>query len=190
MQARSWRLGLMTIAIAALSYWAFRQLAPDETAATGGLAHYPQYYMENFSALNMGRDGAPKSRLEAAYLAHYAREDASELRQPGLTLFRAGRPPVVVSADKGWVTSDNEVILLTGNVRLRRNDESGGPGFTLLAEDARVLVDAEYAETNRPVRLNYGRTVTHAGGMRVFLAEERMELTGNVQTRITPKTAP
>ena len=36
MQARSWRLGLMTIAIAALSYWAFRQLAPDETAATAG----------------------------------------------------------------------------------------------------------------------------------------------------------
>ena len=184
---KGWRPALVAVAIAVLSYWAFEQLAPDEADGAGGLAHYPQYYMENFSALSMDRDGAPKHRLNAVYMAHYPQDDTSELRQPELALFRVGRPPVLVSADKGWVTSGNDVILLKGNVRLRRDDESGERRLTLLAEDARLLVDAEYAETTRPVRLRYGRMVTDADGMRAYLAEERMELTGNVQTRIAPK---
>ena len=92
----------------------------------------------------------------------------------------------MISADKGWVTSDKDIILLKGNVRLRRED-AGGARLTLLAEDARLLVGAEYAETARPVRLSYGRMVTEADGLRAYLAEERMELTGNVQTRIAPE---
>lgn len=183
---RGWRLALVCVAVAALSYWAFEQLRPDEADGAGGLAHYPQYYMENFSALGMDQDGAPKHRLEAVYMAHYPQDDTSELRQPRLELFRAGKPPVLISADKGWVMSDNDIILLKGNVRLRREDAGGAP-LTLLAEDARLLVGAEYAETARPVRLSYGRMVTEADGLRAYLAEERMELTGNVQTRIAPE---
>lgn len=180
------RLALVCVAIAALSYWAFQQLRPDEADGAAGLAHYPQYYMEDFSALGMNQDGAPKHRLKAVYMAHYPQDDTSELREPELELFRADQPPVVISADKGWVMSDNDIILLKGNVRLWLED-AGGARLTLLAEDARLLVEAEYAETARPVRLSYGRMVTEADGLRAYLAEERMELTGNVQTRIAPE---
>ena len=56
---RGGRLALVCVAIAALSYWAFQQLRPDEADGAAGLAHYPQYYMENFSALGMDQVGAP-----------------------------------------------------------------------------------------------------------------------------------
>jgi len=184
-----WKLIIVLIVVAGFSYWALEKLTEDDATKLNKLAHYPDYYMENFTTLTMNQDGTPKNRLNAAYMAHYPDDNTSELHKPELEIFRVDRPPIVVTADNGWVTSNNDVILLSGNVYLHQNDEFGNLKVELIAEDARVLVDQKYAETDKAATLITKRSVTNSIGMRAYLQEQRMEFLSNVQTTIEPRQA-
>ncbi len=184
-----WKLALVLIVIAGFSYWTLEKLTEDSTTNLNKLAHYPDYYMENFTTLTMNQDGTPKNRLNATYMAHYPDDNTSELHKPELEIFRVDRPPIMVTADNGWLTSNNDVILLSGNVYLHQNDEFGNLKVELIAEDARVLVDQKYAETDKAATLITKRSVTNSIGMRAYLQEQRMEFLSNVQTTIEPRQA-
>lgn len=184
-----WKLIIILIVVAGFSYWALEKLTEDDATKLNKLAHYPDYYMENFTTLTMNLDGTPKNRLNAVYMAHYPDDNTSELHKPELEIFRVDGPPIFVSADTGWVTSNNDVILLNGNVYLYQNDEFGDLKVELIAEDARVLVDQKYAETDKAATLITKRSVTNSIGMRAYLQEQRMEFLSNVQTTIEPRQA-
>lgn len=184
-----WKLIIILVVVAGFSYWALEKLTEDDATKLNKLAHYPDYYMENFTTLTMNQDGTPKNRLNAVYMAHYPDDNTSELHKPELEIFRVDRPPIMVTADNGWVTSDNDVILLSGNVYLHQNDEFGNLKVELIAEDARVLVDQKYAETDKAATLITKRSVTNSIGMRAYLQEQRMEFLSNVQTTIEPRQA-
>ncbi|MFT5395704.1 MAG: lipopolysaccharide export system protein LptC [Gammaproteobacteria bacterium] len=184
-----WKLIITLIVVAGFSYWGLEELTEDDATKLNKLAHYPDYYMENFTTLTMNQDGTPKNRLNAVYMAHYPDDNTSELHKPELEIFRIDRPPIIVTADNGWVTSDNDVILLSGNVYLHQNDEFGDLKVELIAEDARVLVDQKYAETDNAATLITKRSVTNSIGMRAYLQEQRMEFLSNVQTTIEPRQA-
>lgn len=184
-----WKIALILIVFAGFSYWALEKLTEESKTSLSKLAHYPDYYMENFTTLTMNQDGTPKNRLNAVYMAHYPDDNTSELHEPEIEIFRINRPPIIVRADKGWVTSNNDVILLSGNVYLHQNDEFGNLKTELLADDARVLVGQKYAETDNATTLITKRTVTNSIGMRAYLQEQRMEFLNDVQTTIEPRQA-
>jgi lipopolysaccharide export system protein LptC len=179
-----WKLALILVIIAGFSYWALDKLSEDGATKLSKLAHYPDYYMENFTTLTMNQDGTPKNRLNAVYMAHYPDDNTSELHEPELEIFRQDKPPIIVQSEKGWVTSNNDVILLSGNVYLYQNDDNGVLKLELITEDARVLVDQKYAETDKAATLISKKSTTTSIGMRAYLQEQRMEFLNNVQTTI------
>lgn len=184
------KLALILVVIAAISYWALDKLTEDDLAKLSKLAHYPDYYMENFTTITMNQDGKPKNKLYADYMAHYPDDNTSELHRPELEIFRENKQPIHVRSDLGWVTSNNEVILLKGNVYLYQNDDNGKLKTELLAEDAKVLVGEKYAETDNPTTLINGKSTTTAVGMRAYLQEQRLEFLSNVRTTIESSTPP
>ena len=179
-----WKITLILIVVAGLSYWLLGKLIGGDDQTLTKLAHYPDYYMENFNTLKMNVNGAPKNHLSASYMAHYPDDNTTELDYPVLEIFRENKLPINVSADKGWVTSSNEVILLIGNVRLYQVDNFGEISFELITKDARVLVDKEYAETDKHATLISKNSITNSEGIRIYLQEQRMEFLNNVQTTI------
>jgi lipopolysaccharide export system protein LptC len=185
-----WKLALILVVIAGISYWALDKLTEDDLTKLSKLAHYPDYYMENFTTLTMNQDGKPKNRLYADYMAHYPDDNTSELHQPELEIFSENKQPINVRSDLGWVTSNNDVILLKGNVYLYQNDDYGKLKTELLAEDAKVLVAEKYAETDNPTTLINGKSTTTAVGMRAYLQEQRLEFLSNVRTTIESSTPP
>ena len=184
------KLALILVIIAAITYWALDKLTEDDLTKLSKLAHYPDYYMENFTTLTMNQDGTPKNRLYADYMAHYPDDNTSELHQPKMEIFREEKQPIHVRSDRGWVTSNNDVILLKGNVYLHQNDDDGKLKLELLAEDAKVLVDQKYAETDNPTTLISRKSTTTSVGMRAYLQEQRMEFLSNVRTTIESSTPP
>ena len=189
MFSERWKLISILLVIAGFSYWALDMLTEGDAIKLNELAHYPDYYLENFTTLTMNEDGTPKNRLRAVYMSHYQDDNTSELHKPELEIFRVDRPSIMITADNGWVTSNNDVILLSGNVYLHQNDELGNLKVELIAEDARVLVDQKYAETDKAATFITKRSVTDSIGMRIYFQEQRMEFLSNVQTTITPKQA-
>lgn len=182
------KLALILVIIAAITYWALDRLTEDDLTKLGELAHYPDYYMENFTTLTMNQNGKPKNRLYADYMAHYPDDNTSELHQPKLEIFRENKQPINVRSDMGWVTSNNDVILLKGNVYLHQNDNDGRLKMELLAEDAKVLVDEKYAETDKPTTLISRKSTTTSVGMRAYLQEQRLEFLSHVRTTIESST--
>ena len=183
-----WKLAFTLIIVAGLSYWLLDMLIIDDKEALAKLAHHPDYYMENFNTLKMNKEGTPKNHLSASYMAHYPDDNTTELDYPELKIFRENKLPINVRADKGWVTSSNEVILLTGNVHLYQLNDSGEMSLELMTKDARILIDKKYAETNKPTTLISKNSTTNSTGMRIYLEEQRMEFLSDVQTTIETNT--
>lgn len=179
-----WLLGLCLAA--GLTTWLLRYLSAERAGPDVGTFHDPDYYMENFTTLTMEEDGRPKHRLRAVYMAHYPADDTTELQNPAMEIYRIGRPPLYISADRGWVTEDNNVVILRGAVRLWEDDPAGRRTLQVDTSEAKVLLDSEYAETDRPAVIVSGSSTISGTGMRAFLKESRLEVKQHERTTIAP----
>ena len=188
MQAR-WKFAIILVLLAAGSAWLLNKLSGRDSEIQIQSEHYPDYYMENFITTTMEQDGTLKNKLHADYMAHYPDNDTTELDNPMLEVSRSDGPPVRITADKGWVTEDNEVILLTGNVKLWQDADDGSRKLEIITTDVKVLPELEYAETDQPATLIGNRTTIKSTGVRAYFKENRVELLNNVHTTIQPETS-
>ena len=172
------------------SAWLLNVVSQQRLSSDKEGYHEPDYYMEDFTTLTMNQDGTPKSSLYAVHMAHYPDNDTSELLQPEMELYRTTRLPLYVSADKGWVTADNEVILLKGNVQLWEDDADGKRILQVNTSEAKVLVDLDYAETDKAATIKTKRTTINGIGLRAYFDDSRLEILKDVHTYIEQKQAP
>lgn len=178
---------VITLIITALaSAWFLNRLDDSGSTLDTTAYHDPDYYMEDFSTLTMTQDGTPKNRLSANYMAHYPDDDTTELLKPKMEIFRLDKLPMYVSADKGWVTANNDFILLTGNVVLWEDDEFGTRTLQVNTSKVDVLLDQAYAETDKYVKIISNKTTITGIGMRAYFKDSRLEVLTNVQTTIQP----
>lgn len=177
-----WLLGLFIAA--ALTTWLLRYLGTERAAPGEQVFHDPDYYMEDFSTLTLEEDGRAKNRLKAVYMAHYQDNDTTELLKPAMEIYRVGRLPLYLSAERGWVTDDNNVVVLRGNVRLWEDDAAGKRVLQVDTTEVKVLLENEYAETDqRAVIVSKSSTITGIG-MRAYLKESRLEVIKHERTTI------
>jgi lipopolysaccharide export system protein LptC len=181
-QRTLWLFGLFLAA--GLTTWLLRYLGSAGEAPETGAYHDPDYYMEDFSTLSMEEDGRPKSRLRAVYMAHYPDNDTTELLQPSMEVYRVGRLPLYISAERGWVTNDNNVVVLRGAVRMWEDDATGKRTLQVDTSAARVLLDSEYAETDQPAVIVSKQSTISGTGMRAYFKESRLEVLKHERTII------
>ena len=181
-----WKIVIVLVLLAVGSAWLLNSLAGKKSTTTNVLSHEPDYYMENFTTITMDQDGIKKNKLHAEYMAHYPDDNTTELLKPALEVFQEDKLPVMIIADKGWVTADNEVILLSGNVKLWQDDEAGDRKLEVITSDVKILMDQEYAETDKPATLTGKRTIVNSTGVRAYFKENRLELLHNVHGKILP----
>lgn len=181
-----WKIVLVLSMLAVGSAWILNQLSQNKSTTTVLLRHDPDYYMKNFSTLNMDIDGTPKNKLYAEYMAHYPDDDTTELHMPKLEVYRDNKSPIYISANKGWVTANNEVILLSGAVKLWLNNSNGERELEVNTTEVKILADQEYAETDKFVTMVARNRTTNAVGARAYFNESRIELLNDVHDKILP----
>lgn len=182
-----WKIILALVIIAGFTAWLLNYLIDDEVSLSDLPRHDPDYYMNNFSALNMEENGKAKNRLFAEYMAHYPDDDTIELINPRLEIFRENKLPVHVVAEKGWVTTDNEVILLSGNVKLWQDNIEGERELEVTSSDVKILTEQQYAETEKYTTFTSPKLSANAVGVRAYFHENKLELLNNVQSTIKQK---
>ena len=146
----------------------------------------PDLTMEEFEVTTMGADGSPQRRLSAAYMAHFTDTETKELTHPHLVVYREQAEPWHVASERGWVSADNDVLMLLGKVNIWRNTPGGKREIHIETEDLRVLPREEYAETELPVSISTAESHTRGTGMRAYLGESRVQLLSKVKTTIEP----
>ncbi|TAJ91638.1 MAG: LPS export ABC transporter periplasmic protein LptC [Gammaproteobacteria bacterium] len=172
------------LVLAGLSFWLLRRLATSGDRDVSQVPELPDYYMEDFSTIVMGADGLPARRLRALYIEHYPGNDFTLLTTPTLELLDTANP-VRLSADKGWVTDGDEVILLEGKVEILELNAAGEMRLRIRTEKVRILPDSGYAETDQYAEIDSARLRLTGTGMRAHLHEDRFEVLNDVHTSIS-----
>ena len=175
---------LVCIAVAS-SVWLV-QLGEREEQVARFEGHAPEMTMEEFDVIDMGKDGSPLRRLSAAYMAQYIDTQTKELTRPHLVVYQDDAQPWHVASKRGWVSADNDVLMLLGKVDIWRNYPDGRREIHIETEDLRVVPDEEYAETELPVTISTPESLTRGTGMRAYLGESRVQLLSSVRTTINP----
>lgn len=115
----------------------------------GDERHDPDYYMENFTAVGMDKEGRRKYVVEAERMVHYPDDDTALLDNPHIIQYKPDVAPRHSYSESGWMGSDGNEILLTGDVRViqgrapegSRAQNSGGGVLT--TDKLRVLLDRD-----------------------------------------------
>ncbi len=175
---------LVGLAVASTLWLAELGNPPGETKRFTG--HAPDFTMEEFEVTTMGENGSPLHRLSAAYMAHFSDTDTKELTHPHLIIYREDTQPWHVASERGWVSADNDVLMLLGKVNIWRNSPDGKREIHIETEDLRVLPGEEYAETELPASISTPESFTRGTGMRAYLGESRVQLLSMVKTIIDP----
>lgn len=174
---------LVLVGMAGITVWIDNasQVDIEATDTTEKKRHVPDYYMDNFEVTTMNVEGKPQSLLQSVKMKHFPDDDSTELAMPVMTLYRASGNPWVIRSERGWITANNELILLSGKVRIERTSGPQNRPVTLYTDRLRIHPDTEFAETDRPVTLLSDTRRTDAIGMRAYVQEGRIQLLNDVQ---------
>ena len=105
--------------------------------------HDPDYYIENFTATGLDKNGDRKFVIEAERMAHFPDDDTALFDNPHVVEYRKGQAPRHSYADSGWMNSSGDEILLTGNVRIVFEADANSPGGEMRAKKMRILLDSD-----------------------------------------------
>lgn len=183
MSARFIVIALLIVA-AIGSGWLMNRSQQDDAADMDGSSLEPDYYMEDFTVLTMGSDGLPSSKLYAIYMEHNPIDDTSELYEPELEIYRTNKEPLFITADKGWIADDNEVVLLRGKVKLWEKSPVGEIILHVDTTEVKVLLEEEYAETDQYAVIVTNQTTVTGRGVRAHFDEDRLEILSHEKTTI------
>lgn len=178
---------LTVAAFAVFSFWLLQNLEDAETAKGASAPHEPDYFIENMVRRTTGVDGEVANILRADRVEHFPDDDSTELASPHLEIYNGDPQPWHVVAERGWVSSGNDVVLLHGEVEIWRLDDSGQRVYEVLTSELRVLPKEQYAETDSPAIIVGPATVTRATGMRANFAHSRLELVNRVRSKYETK---
>ncbi len=170
------------IVLAASSAWILHDLEPELLAGGEPPIQVPDLIVENFVTTVRDEEGRPTQRIEAVYMAHFPETGTREFTWPRLTMYREDPTSWQIRSERGWLSASGDVMLLQGEVLIWRNDRDGAPRIEIKTRDLRVLPDANYGETDRPVVVTTRHSRSRGVGMRAWLEKGRLELLSQVHT--------
>lgn len=184
---RAWSALLPLLVVLAGTYWLSQQVLPQPPAPDYKARHDPDVVINNFSAMALGKTGAPHYLLAARQMEHYPDDDSTVLLDPRLTSPYRDRPPVHISADSGEVAGNGEEILLHDHVTIVRDAAANTGEMKVTTSYLRVVPDDEFAETDRPVTITGNGSITTARGMKLDSAARVLKLLAQVRTDYEPR---
>lgn len=175
-------LALATAAVGVLAWW----LHPGEETLDpreGDRERRPDYRVNDFNNTMMNELGAPHRHLIADELRHYPDDDSKELDNPYLTLYVKIGPPWLVRSETAWISGDDNLIRMHGEVHIDREAGVTTQPVHLKTRELLLKQDQNYAQTDQPVWITSEDDWTTADkGAEVWLEEElRVKLWGRVR---------
>lgn len=177
-------LALSVLALfAALSYGLLLWLNPEDEEQSRQLNAEPQLIIENFQALRLNANGQREILVVAPRLTQFPNPLGTRIMQPLLDWYQADGQTRTwqLSAEQGWIATDQQTARLEGAVQMVRTADSGKPPLTITTRDLLLRPNERYAETAAITTATTPNGAFQARGVRAWLDEERIELLAEVR---------
>lgn len=185
---RAWSALLPLLALLAATYWLSQQVLPLPPAPDYKARHDPDYIINNFTAMTLGEQGAPRFLIAAQKMEHYPDDDTTHLEQPRLTSPYTDRPPLHISASRGEVSHNGDEVFLRDEVKIVREASAAQSEMVINTSYLHVVPDDEKADTNRPITMTEARGTVSAVGMQLDSGTREIKLLAQVKSQYEAAT--
>ena len=185
-RARYWLPILPLLGLLGVTYWLNQQVTQETPKPDNSKRHDPDAIMENFSAVKMNQQGAPRFIMAANKMRHYPDDDSTELDAPRITTLTSGQPPVHTFAQRGMVSSKGDEVFLHGNVNVVREASADREELKLLTEYLHIIPDQDLANTDRAVTIVDAHNTTRAIGLEMDNNARTLKLLAQVRSEHVP----
>ena len=176
---KQWRIWSLLTTLALATMWLLHTL--DEKVEVKVIdTSNPDYIMEKFTTIHTDEKGQLKNRLQAENMLHYSKEK-TQLTTPNLIFYKQSKPDWFVQAEQGEISGNSDDIWLLGQVHLWQLDDNQQKRIEIMSSDIHIRLDEEYAETTEPTTILMKSGETHSIGVKVFTAQQRIELLSKVR---------
>ncbi len=134
-------LAAVLLSLLVLTVWLPNALVTPANVLRPGGQNEPDYIIRNFTVTAMNQAGLPKYELSANTLVHYPERKSAILTDPRLIQYTPGAPAVYTSALHGLVYNNGKDLLMTGDVRVVRGQDSKAPAGQITTNQLRILLD-------------------------------------------------
>ena len=183
-------MGLITLA----SFWFLKKNTAEEpTQAPRARGHEPDYIFSNAQLTVLNLNGTTKYRLLGKEFKHFEDDASIDVLLPRLRLMNAKTPPLTISANKGHITGDLDIIELFENADISRPAEMNSSGkvlnplLHLQSNYLKFFINDDKMTTHLPVRIQKGDSVmSSTKGADFDNVNQSISMYGNVQGSIAP----
>lgn len=173
-------LGIMVL-LALLTFWLDRTVHAPLFKRDGSARHDPDYWVENFVAKRLGKDGLPLHTLAAVKLEHFPDDDSTVLTRPNFTAMDQNRVPTHIVAQNGLISSNGKEVYFTRNVVVRKDAGADKDWLTISTEYLHITPDQDIARTDRVVTIKTPAAVITATGMELNSRTQMVKLLSRVK---------
>jgi len=191
---RLWLLVLLVGLGALASYWALEIVLSHDKVSAAPVRTRPDYWVENFNFVKMLPTGQNDYRIVGTKMVHFPSDDHAEVALPVITNLDPDRLPMTTRSERGVVKNlasqtENEVHLYE-KVVVNRPQTDQSEHLQLNTEYLLSYPDKHTMETNLPVEIISGDTVTTGVGMKGNNDTQHMIILSNVHSIVPPRTEP
>jgi lipopolysaccharide export system protein LptC len=178
---------LLVAIVAGLSVWLFEDQPDKGPTVTPRTQSTPDSFMENFTTQVLNADGQLQYQLQAAYMAHYADDNHSDLTQPQFIAYRPDGQRWTVVAESGQALNGSRQIMLNGAVTLKRQANDAAPvNLEIRTRDVKIVPADDYAETEQHTTIIRNEGTLNTTGLQVHFREGRVLLLSQVRGLYAP----
>lgn len=185
-RARYWLPLFPLLGLLGVTYWLNQQVQPESDKADNGKRHDPDAIMENFSAIRLNEQGAPRFIMAAEKMQHYPDDDSTTLEVPRLTLLSAERPAIHIVARQGVVSRRGDEVFLHHDVEVLREASAQQEELTLHTEYLHIIPDRDWADTDHAVTIVDAYNTVHATGLEMDNKARTLKLLSQVRSEHVP----
>jgi len=173
---------IIIVAIAATSSWLLKRVELQPFSIIEPPRHDMDYFLTNFNATIMRKDGAPHYIMKGTRLEHFPDDGSIDITLPNIDLFRSKLKlrPWKINSEQARILNRGELIYLNGKVSMLRQASDSEPEIKLETSNLTIKTDLDYAETRDAIYIQSEKHHIKAIGMRVYLEDGRLELLSKV----------
>lgn len=158
---------------------------PTDAASLRGESE-PDGFVVNGHYLSYDETGRLTTRFRSPRIEQFESSNETVMNSPRATLYgEEGNPPWQVQATEGHFFEADQLVHLTGDVKVTREAENGRP-LTLITTELTVNNADRTVYTDEPVELTDTVGQTRAIGMKAWIDDRILELNSQVEGLYEP----